>query len=601
MKRTELKKEENLLLIKKGSAEFVIDMKEWCIQKENESFPFLNAEEVRYEERHTEIEDVLTADFENILPGCSLKVNVVADQVNGTVRFQLIPLRDEVEYDTVLFPGTINNEKGKLVLPFQQGILLDTEDPCKWQSHFDGCFACADAYVNALGYYGKDKSFLWIVDSYHDAFYHVIRQDYQQLLLGCLSSLAHTGYIRTFTLIPYDRCADYNEMASGVRKWYEEHGTLLTLKQKIAAKPKLKDLVGSCVYHTGIHSDISPDSRFYHFEGKNEAIVPIEQIEKQLKEFHAGGIGRIHLHMDGCGIAYDRKHPRFYPIDERTGGYPALIHLLNSMHEDHDLLTIHDNYHDLYLDSPDFDEKYQIFDRNGKPFFMAVWAGGKQSYMTAQVAPAFFARNLDYLKEQGVVSDGVYCDVFTCNPLDENFDRDYRQDRRTCAEYRNQTFDVENARGGIVSSEEVSVFAINHIDTCHYAPYAFMMREDGKQFGEPIPFFNLIFHDCLVIPWMTNIVNGKNYGLYALLNGGIPYLKRDGAYVNTDGSFSQDEVDEDRIRMVKTISALHEKVACARMISHSFIDGDPDHQKTVFDNGISVEINLKDNTYQIFE
>ena len=138
MKRTELKKEENLLLIKKGSAEFVIDMKEWCIQKENESFPFLNAEKVRYEERHTEIEDVLTADFENILPGCSLKVNVVADQVNGTVRFQLIPLRDEAEYDTVLFPGTIHNEKGKLVLPFQQGILLDTEDPCKWQSHFDG-------------------------------------------------------------------------------------------------------------------------------------------------------------------------------------------------------------------------------------------------------------------------------------------------------------------------------------------------------------------------------------------------------------------------------------------------------------------------------
>ena len=100
---------------------------------------------------------------------------------------------------------------------------------------------------------------------------------------------------------------------------------------------------------------------------------------------------------------------------------------------------------------------------------------------------------------------------------------------------------------------------------------------------------------------MSNIVNGKNYGLYALLNGGIAYLKRDGAYVNTDGSFSQDEVDEDRISLVEKVSQLHEKVACAKMVHHEFIDGDVNHQKTVFDNGISVEIDLQNNTYQITE
>lgn len=589
------------LILKVNEHETYIDTDEWCAIDEEKTYPFSSAKKISSSMWHTDIEDVLEIRYEEITDGLSLSVLVIADKEHETVRFQLVPLKDEAQFERMIFPGTIKSGMGKLVLPFQQGTLLDSEDEREWRSHFDGCFACADAYVNALGFYSDELSYLWIVDDYFDAFYNIRKEEHQRIQTGTLASLAHVRYTRTYTLHIWDTCVDYNEMATVVRKWYEDHGPLLTLKEKMERKPKLKNLIGSCVYHTGIHSNISKDSVYYHKEGKNEAIVPIAEVEKQIESFHEKGIGRIHLHVDGCGIAYDRQHPRFYPIDERTGGYSALVHLLNTMHEYDDLLSIHDNYHDLYLDSPDFNEKYQIFDKDGKPFYMAVWAGGKQSYMTSQVAPSFFERNLNYLKDHGVVSDGVYCDVFTCNPMDENFEPEYRQDRRKCAKMRNETFDVENNRGGIVSSEEVNGYAINHTDTCHYAPYAFMMNAEGTQIGDPIPFFNLVFHDCLVIPWMSNIVNGKNYGLYALLNGGIAYLKRDGAYVNTDGSFSQDEVDEERIVLVKKAGELHEKVACAKMVHHEFVNGDVDHQRTCFDNGVKVEIDLKNNTYQIIE
>lgn len=595
--KAELKNKKLQLTVNKSTG--VIDTDEWCVLIGEKRIPFSNASSIVKTERHTEIEDVLKIHYENIVDGLSLSAIVIVDNVRNVIRFQLAESKDNASFDRIVFPGTIKSEKGKLVLPFQQGTLLDSEEEKECKSHFGGCFACADAYVNALGFYSETMSYLWIVDDYFDAFYNVKKEEHQRIQLGTLSSLSHLRYTRTYTLYLWDTKADYNQMAGIVREWYEEKQVVLTLKEKVERKPKLKNLIGSCVYHTGIHSNISPDSVYYHTEGKNEAIVPVEQVEKQIEMYHEKGIGRIHVHVDGCGIAYDRMHPRFYPIDERTGGYPALIHLMKVMHEHNDLLTIHDNYHDLYLDSPDFDEEYQIFDKDGKPFYMAVWAGGKQSYMTGQVAPAFFERNLNYLKDHGVVSDGVYCDVFTCNPMDENFSIVYRQDRRTCAKFRNETFDVENKRGGIVSSEEVNAFAVNHIDTCHYAPNAFMMNAEGTQLGDPIPFFNLVFHDCLVIPWMSNIVNGRNYGLYALLNGGIAYLKRDGAYVNTDGSFSQDEVDEERIQLVKETAKLHEQVAYARMVSHEFIAGSTDHQKTVFDNGITVEINLKDNTYHI--
>ena len=593
--------EDQYVVIVQAERKYRIDRNEWCVEKDGVSCPFTSAEKISVSQHDTTVEHTLSLIYERIMDGLSLRVDIRVDLVHDRVLFTLTPLQDEAVFDVIRFPGSIDHGTGKLVIPLQQGVLLDTEDPCEFSPYFGGYFACADAYVNALGYYGDTQAYLWIVDSYYDACYQIKKKERQQIHIGTLSSLAHLRYPRTYTLLLSDGSMDYNCMAKHVRKWYEDTQTVTTLKQKMDRKPVLKQLVGSCVYHTGIHSDISPDSRYYHSDGKNEAIVPIDEIRENLKGFHEAGVGKIHLHLDGCGIAYDRKHPCFDPIDERTGGYPALVKLMDAMHEDGDILTLHDNYHDLYFDSPDYDDSFRIYDRDGNPYYMAVWAGGKQSYLTARMAPVFFERNLNLLKGHGVISDGVYCDVFTCNPQDENFNPCDLQDRTQCARYRNMTFDVFNNRGGMTSSEEVNGFAVNHVDTCHYAPYPFRMTEDGKQAGLPIPFFNLVFHDCVVIPWMSDVVNGVNYGLYALLNGGIAYLKRDGAYVNTDGSFSQDYVDENRIELVNAVSALHEKVACAKMVQHRFIDDDPMHQETVFDHGIRVEINLHNNTYQIHE
>ena len=48
----------------------------------------------------------------------------------------------------------------------------------------------------------------------------------------------------------------------------------------------------------------------------------------------------------------------------------------------------------------------------------------------------------------------------------------------------------------------------------------------------------MVFHDCLIEPWMMDRVSDdEDYMLYAVLNGGAPYLLRDGAYPNFDGSF----------------------------------------------------------------
>ncbi len=570
--------------------DFYIDMNEWKVKVGDESYFFHLSKNISIHQGEHQINIC----YKEIVEGCS--VEVILKEEDDHITFTLEPKEDSFNFDEMVFPGTLHNQDGKLVLPLQQGTLLDTKENVSFVPPFGGYFGCSDAYVNALGFYSDKASYMWYVDDYYDCGYEIVNDPYSMICMRTFSSLAHVTYPRKMSLYVYDGLFDYNDMSKLVRKIYDKQG-LLTLKEKVKKKPVLEKLIGSCVYHTGIHSKISKDSRYYHEEGYNEAIVPIRDVQRQLHLFHEQGIKNIHLHLDGCGIAYDNQHPRFYPIDERTGGYPALKELIDSMHEDGDVLTIHDNYHDIYLDSPDFKEEYQIYDRNMKPYFMSVWAGGKQSYLTAQMAPIFLERNQRYLQQQGVKSDGVYCDVFTCNPFDENFNEGYQMSRRDCLKYRNDTFDVLNEKKMIVSSEEVNVFAINHVDTCHYAPYPFMMKQDGKQIGVPIPFWNLCFHDCMIIPWMSDEVNGVHYGLYGLLNGGIPYLKRDGAYVNTDGSFSQDEVDENRISMVKEITEFHKKIVYEKMIRHTFVDGDPMVQECEYGNGTIVKIDLHENTF----
>ena len=65
---------------------------------------------------------------------------------------------------------------------------------------------------------------------------------------------------------------------------------------------------------------------------------------------------------------------------------------------------------------------------------------------------------------------------------------------------------------------------------------------------------------------MDKVSEEEDYMLYAVLNGGAPYLVRDGAYQNTDGSFAGGvEISiEDQIKRCKVVSDLHEKLRNVR-------------------------------------
>lgn len=86
--------------------------------------------------------------------------------------------------------------------------------------------------------------------------------------------------------------------------------------------------------------------------------------------------------------------------------------------------------------------------------------------------------------------------------------------------------------------------------------------------------------------------------LYALLNGGIPYVVRNAPYDNVDGNFGSDGLSlEDRIQRANIVLDFYQRIKNEEIVEHKIIN---DHvQQAIFSNHITVEINTKENTYTI--
>ena len=86
------------------------------------------------------------------------------------------------------------------------------------------------------------------------------------------------------------------------------------------------------------------------------------------------------------------------------------------------------------------------------------------------------------------------------------------------------------------------------------------------------------------------------------LNGGAPYLIREGAYPNTDGSFHTETEEKpgrahrkvpDRIQSSK-------QTAYSEMLYHRILTADYKVQETGFADGTRVQVDFNTQTWQIF-
>lgn len=580
---------------------------------------FADAKKISHEEWKTGIGHGILSHFEGfelngVDAGIAFDTIVWIEEVSGDVFFEWVPLSTEtVKVKSVYWPGYMEFDEKKdswyTLLNWQQGLLV----PNTWKTAvdkvvFDGFMGTAGAYMPWFGQVKDRAGYIAICEQPWNAAYyteHPAEGPYTHVGIRWEPSLGKMDYRRVMKYSFVKDC-DYNDLCKIYRNYVIEKGRFKSLAEKAVKTPSIDQLIGSAFLHKGIKTQVMTNSDFYDAENpdKNNHLTPFSVRTEEIKKFHELGVEKLYLHLDGWAEpGYDNQHPDYLPACEKAGGWKAMKELSDTMHECGYLFGIHDQYRDYYYAAKTFDENFATRLADGTIPSHARWAGGPQTYLCATQAPFYVKRNFTEIMDNGIKLDCAYLDVFTCNEGDECSHPWHKMTRRECYEYRNACFEYLLSKGILPSSEEVNDWAIPSLVFCHYAPYDFMLDRPGSpKKGIPVPLFNLVYHDCLIEPWMMDKVSEEeDYMLYAVLNGGAPYLVRDGAYQNTDGSFAGgvEITIEDQIKRCKVVSDLHEKVAKCEMVRHEMVDGNPEVQRTTFADGTVVTVDFQAQTYQI--
>lgn len=580
---------------------------------------FADAKKISHEEWKTGIGHGILSHFEGFElngadAGIAFDTIVWIEEVSGDVFFEWVPLSTEtVKVKSVYWPGYMEFDEKKdswyTLLNWQQGLLV----PNTWKTAvdkvvFDGFMGTAGAYMPWFGQVKDRAGYIAICEQPWNAAYyteHPAEGPYTHVGIRWEPSLGKMDYRRVMKYSFVKDC-DYNDLCKIYRNYVIEKGRFKSLAEKAVKTPSIDQLIGSAFLHKGIKTQVMTNSDFYDAENpdKNNHLTPFSVRTEEIKKIHELGVEKLYLHLDGWAEpGYDNQHPDYLPACEKAGGWKAMKELSDTMHECGYLFGIHDQYRDYYYAAKTFDENFATRLADGTIPSHARWAGGPQTYLCATQAPFYVKRNFTEIMDNGIKLDCAYLDVFTCNEGDECSHPWHKMTRRECYEYRNTCFEYLLSKGILPSSEEVNDWAIPSLVFCHYAPYDFMLDRPGSpKKGIPVPLFNLVYHDCLIEPWMMDKVSQEeDYMLYAVLNGGAPYLVRDGAYQNTDGSFAGGvEISiEDQIKRCKVVSDLHEKVAKCEMVRHEMVDGNPEVQRTTFADGTVVTVDFQAQTYQI--
>ncbi|MBQ5910921.1 MAG: hypothetical protein IIW94_02795 [Clostridia bacterium] len=454
----------------------------------------------------------------------------------------------------------------------------------------DGKVFERDGYMPIFGQVRENTGYLAIYDTPFDVTYELRYENGEKVAPLWVTSLGYISYPRRMLYRFMENC-DYNDFALSYRNYVKAKGNFVSLKEKVIKNPNVQKLFGCPVIHTGIATHISPDSDYYHKDEpeKNDNYTSFYERAEQIKALSEKGLKKAYTHFDGWGKhGYDNLHTDPFPPHEAAGGAEGMKHLAETVTGVGFIFGIHDQYRDFYYDSPDFSFDKAVMNADGGHPFCSIWYGGKHSFLCSKNAPDYVRRNYNRFCELGINIEAAYLDVFSVVELDECFSPEHPATRQQCARNRRECLDILTARGIIPSSEEILDCILPSQVLCHHAPYFtdWLGGPASNPVGWQIPLLNLVYHDCVVIPWIGPKgsrggwgITGKDSGYaHAWLNGNPLYLKID--------------ADKETIDETVKVCESAEKLTYAAMVRHEYLSPDGRIQRTTFSNGTKITVNF---------
>lgn len=529
------------------------------------------------------------------LPGFELRITL--NLIGSEMEVELVAHEPSPGLRAVNWPKAVqlpNSESAQSVIPFMQGMLLPGDWPQPFQQ--SDLVNSRSLYMPWWGQILDGHGVQTVLDTSDDAGAHYRHPAGGPTRISprWYASLGMLRYLRVARYV-FDDDATYVSMAKRYRRYVQERGLFVSLAEKRLRTPALDEVIGRPVIHLGALYHFVPEAALFNRERieQNHAMNTFDQLIDALRQIKAKGIESAYVHLDGWGFyGYDNGHPDVLPAGEEQGGWEGLRRFADTCEELGYLFAVHDQYRDFYKNAVSFDERLAITRPDGSRPEDSTWCGGPQLFLNPRFAPGYVRRNHDLFAANGVKVRGAYLDVFAVVPLEESAHPSHPITRAECARYRRECFDLLRDRGYVVSSEEPADYLVRSLDLVHHGPYAtFPHIGGGEASGVPVPLFNLVYHDSILLPWEMGddggwgIPRGEAAWLHCFLNAGLPYVGP-----------GDDEV---RINRAKEAAQLAGRVALQEMVNHEFLDASRRRQRATYADGTSVTVDFNTREYRI--
>ena len=443
---------------------------------------------------------------EDAVAGLAIRMELLPDGRTAEVSYE--PGRGtEIEEIRLLDESlcVTDADGGYMLVPVRLGLLIPSDSGKSFKHHFP-TFAYEGCHMEMLGMVKEGSAALV---TWHDPY---VTAEIQSMLLDegiaggkqvVSASLSLRKSAKVFR-IQFLGQADYNTIARAYREVAAEKGWLVTWDEKLKEYPAAEKLFGAINFKLW-----SALSRRLDEEG-NEKSVRVNwtfkeaaQVAERLKRDL--NLDRVLFIMGGwIHRGYDNQHPDILPAAPECGGNKDLAECSKRVQDLGYTFCLHDNYQDIYRDSPSWDEDLIMKRPDGSLTKGGLWAGGR-AYLTCSreaVKLAQRPQNLPKIKELFALNS-YFIDTTYAAGLYECYDPNHPLTLWDDMIYKSEISDYARSLFGNFGSECGREWAIPHSDFFEGLTGVsgrYYHNLDVEAFGGTVvPLFEMVYRDCIAM------------------------------------------------------------------------------------------------------
>ncbi len=395
-------------------------------------------------------------------------------------------------------------DQGYVVVPVREGLMIPANSGKAFTHSFD-TYAYEGCHMTMIGLVkGGSAAMVTWSDVYGRVDIHSAMTPVAAPAVQVVSPTLTLHSKNPSFKIQFCGRGDYVTLAKAYREEARKSGWLVTWDEKLKKHPADAKLFGAANFK--LWSALTREMNSESTQEKSLSVSWTFDEAAQVAEHIHNDLGLTNvLFTIGGWIhrGYDNQHPDILPAAPELGGNDALADCSRRILKLGYLFSLHDNYQDIYKDSPSWNEKYITKNRDGSLSAGGSWAGGR-AYLTCSKMALELARrpqNLTAVK-QLTGANSYFIDTTYAAGLQECFDPAHPLTRADDMHWKQALSDYARDVFGQFGSECGREWAIPHADffeglTGVSGTYYHNAGLPESLGASVIPFFELVYRDTI--------------------------------------------------------------------------------------------------------